>query len=87
METILGLLFKHSEAIIQKKCFFVEIEEKNLILKNILKNLTWFWHNQLAPYLLYNNDDKNDTMSFKKNSNMILNDKENKVDHNQICSE
>ena len=36
---------------------------------NILKNLTWFWHNQLAPHLLYNKDDKID-------SDMILSDKE-----------
>ena len=47
-----------------------------------LKNLTWFWSNKLAPYLLYNKDDKNDTIFFQKNSDLILNEKEQSISPN-----
>ena len=36
----------------RKNTLLLRLKKKNLILKNILKNLTWFWHNQLATYLL-----------------------------------
>ena len=44
-----------------EKIFFDEIYQSS-----ILKNLTWFWHNQLAPYLLYNKDDKKISVKKKK---------------------
>ena len=47
-----------------------------------LKKITWFWRNELAPYLLYNKDHKNDTISFKKNSDLILNNKEQSTSQN-----
>ena len=66
---ILGFLFTHSMLIIKKKYFLTR-------WGSTLKKLIWFCHNELAPYLLYSKDHKNDTVSFNKNSDLILNDKE-----------
>ena len=44
-----------------EKIFFDEI-----YWSSILKNLTWFWQNQLAPYLLYSRDDEKEKGSFQK---------------------
>ena len=60
-----------------EKIFFDEI-----YWISTLKNLTWFWSNKLAPYLLYNKDDKNDTIFFQKNSDLILNEKEQSISPN-----
>ena len=49
-----------------------------------LKKLTWFWHNELVPYLLYNKGHKNNTIYFNKNSDLILNDKEQST--SQSCA-
>ena len=53
--------------------------EKNLFdetcWSSILKNLTWFWYEQLASYLLCKKDENNDAISFIKNSDMNLNGK------------
>ena len=61
---------------LEKICF------DEIYWSSAIKNLTWFWHNELAPYLLYNKDDKNDTISFKKVSYFILNDKEQSISQN-----
>ena len=60
-----------------EKIFFDEV-----YWSSTLKNLTWFWHNELASYLLYNRDHKTDTISFNKNSDLILNEKEQSTSQN-----
>ena len=61
-----------------KKTFFFD----EIYWGSTLKKLAWFWHNELAPYLLYNKDHKNDTISFNKNSDLNLNDKEQSTSQN-----
>ena len=64
-----------------EKIFFCEI-----YWGSTLKKSTWGWHSKYERYLLYNKDHKNDTISFYKNSDLILNDKEQSTSQNVVST-